>query len=119
MTGNTEKFNKLKPTIKLTIDNPNSHYESAFGPGIATLCHGIQDLGSLNAAAKSIHMAYSKAWRIVRDTESALGFKLLKRDGARGSSLTPEGEKILQVFDTLTSELETQSESLYQSLIKD
>lgn len=112
------ELEKLKPNIKLTIDNPKSHYESAFGPGIAELCHGIKTYGSLNAAAKDINMAYSKAWRIVRNTEHALGIKLLKRDGARGSTLTENGEQLLQIFDTLTSQIQDQSETLYTSLAK-
>lgn len=112
------QLNNLKPNIKLTIDNPKSRYESSFGPGIADLCHGIQEFGSLNAAAKNINMAYSKAWRIVRDTEHALGVKLLNRDGARGSSLTPEGERILGIFDELTTRAQAQSERLYQELLK-
>ena len=42
-----------------------------FGRGIASLCIGVRDTGSLNAAAKSMGMAYSKAWRIIKDTGSS------------------------------------------------
>ena len=38
-------------------------------------------------AAKGMGMAYSKAWRIIKDTEAALDLQLLNRDGAHGSDL--------------------------------
>jgi molybdate transport system regulatory protein len=72
-----------------------------FGKGIATLLQGVDQYGSLNAAAKKIRMAYSKAWRIVKETEAGFGFNLIDRDGARGSELTPEGRKLLDAYLTL------------------
>ena len=44
-------------------------------------------------------MAYSKAWRIVRQAEKTLGMPLLVRMGKNGSVLTPEGEKLLEVYE--------------------
>ena len=48
------------------------------------LCRGVRDDGSLNKAAKNMGMAYSKAWRIMKQTEEAFGFNLINRDGAQG-----------------------------------
>ena len=45
-----------------------------------------------------MHMAYSKAWRIVKETEKDLGVQMLNRDGAHGSTLTEEGVKILDAY---------------------
>ena len=84
------KLTNLTPSIRLSIKNPNSESGSVFGRGIADLCLGVREKGSLNAAAKSIGMAYSKAWRIIKETEAALEIQLLNRDGAHGSSLTDE-----------------------------
>ena len=81
------KLTNLTPSIRLSIKNPNSESGSVFGRGIADLCLGVREKGSLNAAAKSIGMAYSKAWRIIKETEAALEIQLLNRDGAHGSSL--------------------------------
>ena len=78
----------LKPTIRLSIMNPDAESGSLFGRGIASLCLGVRETGSLNAAAKGMGMAYSKAWRIIKDTEAALDLQLLNRDGAHGSDLT-------------------------------
>jgi molybdate transport system regulatory protein len=90
--------------LRLTIYAGRSVSESAFGKGIATLLHGVDELGSLNAAAKKIHMAYSKAWRIVKETEAGFGFLLIDRDGARGSTLTAEGRKLLAAYEELEKE---------------
>ena len=62
-----------------------------FGRGIAQLLDGIDHFGSLNMAAKDIDMAYSKAWRIIKQAEEEFGLQLITRDGAHGSALTPEG----------------------------
>lgn len=49
-------------------------------------------------------MAYSKAWRIVKETEEAFGMRLLHREGAHGSTLTEEGAFLLESFDQLEEE---------------
>ena len=54
----------LAPHVRLSIRNPKSKNDSEFGRGIAELCLGVREHGSLNAAAKGMGMAYSKAWRI-------------------------------------------------------
>jgi molybdate transport system regulatory protein len=89
--------------LRLTIYAGKNVAEGTFGKGIATLLRGVEDLGSLNAAAKKIHMAYSKAWRIVKETEAGFGFNLIDRDGARGSTLTSEGKKLLDAYEKLES----------------
>ena len=35
-----------------------------FGPGVAELLRRVRELHSLRAAAMSMNMAYSKAWRL-------------------------------------------------------
>ena len=111
-------LSKLKPVVRLSIVNPKSESGSAFGHGIAELCLGVKNLGSLNAAAKSMGMAYSKAWRIIKDTESALGFQLLDRDGAHGSTLTKEGQKLLETYLELQKVVQDQAEEALGEALK-
>ena len=92
------KSSTLKPVIRLAVMSEDSKSNSQFGRGVANLCLGVRELGSLNAAAKDMKMAYSKAWRIVKDTEAALGMQLLDRDGAHGSTLTENGNKLLDAY---------------------
>lgn len=76
-----------------------------FGHGCVLLLQGIAREHSLNRAAKSMGMAYSKAWRIVNEAEGQLGCKFIERDGARGSSLTPAGERAIEAYETLQAEI--------------
>ena len=102
----------LQPYIRLSIGNPESESNSEFGRGIANLCLGVRNNGSLNAAAKSMGMAYSKAWRIMKDTETAVGVPLLNRDGAHGSSLTDAGNLLLDAYMEVEKAAQEQAEKL-------
>ena len=108
----------LKPTIRLSIMNPDAESGSLFGRGIASLCLGVRETGSLNAAAKGMGMAYSKAWRIIKDTEAALDVQLLHRDGAHGSSLTAEGDKILDAYLAIEERIQREAEKAFEELLK-
>ena len=108
----------LKPTIRLSIMNPDAETGSLFGRGIASLCLGVRETGSLNAAAKGMGMAYSKAWRIIKDTEAALDLQLLNRDGAHGSDLTEAGNKLLDTYLAIEEKLQKEAEELFEAAFK-
>ena len=80
-----------------------------FGPGIAQLLHRVEEYHSLRAAAQSMEMAYSKAWKVIRTSEEGLGFRLLvsttggKNGG--GAVLTEEAETMLTAYDAYCAEL--------------
>jgi molybdate transport system regulatory protein len=103
---------------RLTIFEGKNSTEGTYGKGIATLMRGVSEYGSLNSAAKHIHMAYSKAWRIVKEAETAFGFDLIDRDGARGSTLTPEGEKLLETYEQLEVEVQELLDKRFVDLTK-
>ena len=108
----------LKPTIRLSIMNPDAESGSLFGRGIASLCLGVRETGSLNAAAEGMGMAYSKAWRIIKDTEAALDLQLLNRDGAHGSDLTEAGNKLLDTYLAIEEKLQKEAEELFEAAFK-
>ncbi len=113
-----DQLKELNTVIRLSIRNPQSESGSVFGRGIADLCLGVRERGSLNAAAKSMGMAYSKAWRIIKDTEAALDIQLLNRDGAHGSELTEAGNKILDTYIAIDEKIAEETRKLYDDLIK-
>lgn len=92
----------MKAVTRITfLDDSN---EKFFGEGPARLLHGIEETGSLRAAAMSMDMAYTKALKLIRNAENALGFPLLRRstggkDGG-GSILTPEGKEWLERYES-------------------
>lgn len=106
--------NTFDISIKIRITPEGKDLASAFGPGSATLLQGIKKYRSLNKAAKEMHMAYSKAWKRLKDTETQLGFALIERQGARGSILTPEGEEILALFYDLEAAANNAVQATYQ-----
>lgn len=113
-----KKLSHLKPSVKLSIENPKSDSDSVFGRGISKLCLGVREVGSLNAAAKGMGMAYSKAWRIIKETEASLGVQLLNRDGAHGSTLTPEGDALLDAYIKLETQLNKSAETSFAKIIE-
>ena len=68
-----------------------------FGEGPFRLLSAVEKTGSLSGAAKSMDMAYTKALKLVKHAEAALGFPLLTRAvggvSGGGSSLTKEGKE--------------------------
>ena len=112
------KLTNLTPSIRLSIKNPDSESGSVFGRGIADLCLGVREKGSLNAAAKSIGMAYSKAWRIIKDTEETLDVQLLLRDGAHGSTLTEDGNRLLDAYLAIEEHLSAEADRLFEEMTR-
>ncbi len=74
------------------------HHATGLGLGVVELCERVERLGSLNKAAADMGMAYSKAWRIVKNTEEGLGLTLFVRQGARGSHLTEEAKALITLY---------------------
>jgi molybdate transport system regulatory protein len=103
---------------RLTVYAGKAVESGTFGKGVATLLRGVQTTGSLNASAKQIKMAYSKAWRIVKEAEASLGFLVIDRDGARGSTLTKEGKKLLEAYEQAEQEGSEFIAKRFKELIK-
>ncbi len=94
--------------------------EKCFGPGLARLLIAVKNLSSLRAAAASMDMAYSKAWRIVKQSEHALGFMLLVRTtGGRhggGAVLTKQAEALLENYNAYVLKLEEDAKRLFEEM---
>ena len=91
----------MRAAVRIIFLDENG--EKFFGEGPCRLLHAVEKTGSLRAAAQSMGMAYTKALKLVRHAEAALGFPLTTRtaggrDGG-GSSLTPEGKEWLQHYE--------------------
>ena len=89
---------KFKCVARIRVRNAASSEGSDFGHGVAALLKGVKEQGSLNRAAKDMGMAYSKAWKTIKNTEAGLGFDLLERRAQHGSVLTDKGEDFLAAF---------------------
>lgn len=74
-----------------------------FGEGPYRLLRGVEETGSLRGSAAEMGMAYTKALKLLKNAEAALGFPLTARavggkDGG-GSRLTTEGKEWLETYE--------------------
>lgn len=90
----------MRPMIKLCLCDDRG--EKFFGPGPYRLLCGIEEKGSLRAAAADMGMAYSKAIAILHHAEAQLGFPLTCRkiggSGGGGSVLTDQAKELMKNY---------------------
>lgn len=100
-------------TIKLLLQN------KSFGSGPMLLLQGIDDTGSLHQSAAVMGMAYSKAWKLLRDLEKEWGFPLIYRctGGSKGggSQLTPKGRLLLEQYQRMLQDVEGYAEKSFKA----
>ena len=105
----------MKAVTKIIfLDDEN---EKFFGEGPARLLRGVEECGSLRAAARSMDMAYTKALKLIRNAENVLGFALIHRstggkDGG-GSFLTTEGKEWLERYEAYRDACQQANSGLY------
>lgn len=105
----------MKAITKIVFINENG--EKFFGEGPAKLLSEIEKLGSLRAAAMSMGMAYTKAFKLIKNAESSLGFALITRvtggkDGG-GSCLTEQGKEWLERYEAYRDACKQANSRLY------
>ncbi len=104
----------LKLTVRLYTDD----HRRCFGPGIATLLSRVRERRSLRAAALSMEMAYSKAWRIIRTAEEVFGCKLLSStiggQNGGGAVLTAEAERLLAAYEAYCADVEAYAQARFE-----
>ena len=108
----------LKLTVRLYSDDDRR----CFCPRIATLLGRVELHHSLRAAAASMEMAYSKAWRIIRTAEDVFGCKLLSSTigGAHGGGavLTPEAERLLAAYEAYCADVGTYAQGKFEDAFR-
>lgn len=105
-------------SLKLTIRLYSDDDRRCFGPGIATLLERVETHKSLRAAAASMEMAYSKAWRIIRTAEDVFGCKLLISSigGSHGGGavLTPQAKQLLAAYQAFVAQVEAFAQEQFE-----
>ena len=105
----------MKAVTKIMFLDENG--DKFFGEGPARLLRGIEETGSLRAAAMSMDMAYTKALKLIRTAETALEYSLIRRstggkDGG-GSCLTKEGKEWLERYEAYRDACKEANSRLY------
>jgi len=94
------------------------------GKGRYRLLRAIQEQGSINKAAQSLHLSYKKAWRQINDINANASEEVVKRSiggkGGGGTHLTAFGRELLEGYEALEQScelfLKQQAELLFNEI---
>jgi molybdate transport system regulatory protein len=78
-----------------------------FGRGRDDILTAVQEMRSLNAAAKKLEMSYRAAWGRLKASEERMGVKLVEVDGIeKGMRLTEQAKALIERFEKLEKDVE-------------
>jgi molybdate transport system regulatory protein len=115
-------FHDIRPQVRLKIwlereDRP------ILGKGLVHLLQNVQNLGTLQAAAKVSAISYRHAWNMIHNAEENLGRKLIhRRTGGRSggkSVLTDTGRTLIEIFAQLDHDVHSYAEKRLAELYPD
>ncbi len=109
-----ETKKKFECHIHVLVKEKDSEVDHYFGHGVANLLHGVEEYHSLRVSAKQMRMAYSKAWRIIKEAEEGLGIQLLSRMGKKGSEITREGALFLKAYEEIERETKKVAQRIFR-----
>lgn len=108
------------------INNENLKYQIkariymkdfGIGPGVAKIMELVKETENLSEVYRIMGLSSSKGWKMIKNSEEDLGISLIKStiggSGGGKSSLTPEGEQLLQSYQNFTKEIEIECEKLF------
>lgn len=97
------------------VDDSN---EKFFGEGPYRLLRGVEEKGSLRAAAMEMGMSYTKALKLVNHAEKELGFAFITRvvggKSGGGSCLTKEGQEWMAKYEQYRNACLKENERIYR-----
>lgn len=107
----------MKPRFRVWVEVDG---QPGFGDGVYQLLLGVERLGSINQAAKSLSMSYRQAWGHIRKTETRLGEKLLIRqvggESGGGATLTPAGREWLENYRRFQDTVEDAVDRIFREV---
>ena len=96
--------------------------EVVFGEGRRKMLELIDELGSMQATAKSLNMSYRGVWARIKATEERLGIKLVEtsvgRGKDRGSKLTDEAKKLLHDYKMLNLKGVAHADKMFDAIFR-
>ncbi len=110
---NSDCKDNLNYKIKIQVFMDNK----GFGPGIARIMELVKESGKLSVAYKSMNLAPSKGWKIIKRAEEEFGFPFIISEvggsGGGKSYLSKEGEDLLNMYNLFVSELDVEAERIF------
>lgn len=97
----THSLNNWRPMMKLRIAKESVF----FGPGSWQLLSLIESTGSVSVASKYMGISYSKAWKLLNNLESGLGYSVLTRQkggkGGGSSFVNEKGKALMEWYENI------------------
>ena len=97
----------LEPRLKLWVEKDGLLVLSDYR--VALLQH-VAETGSLAEAAERMGLSYRRAWGKIREIERNLGLALVQSAaggaGGGGSTLTPDGERLVRLYQRVRRRME-------------
>ncbi|RJQ31459.1 MAG: LysR family transcriptional regulator [Actinobacteria bacterium] len=111
------KTNKCELKVKMWLEKDG---QTVFGQGRKVLLQKIDQLGSLNKAAKEMGMSYRTAWGKIKDTEDRLNTKLIDSHiggvSGGGATLTKEAKQLIKSYDIFCKKAKKKLEAEYKKI---
>ena len=107
----------MRTKVKVRLGEDDFWY---FGPGVSELLKSIDRYGSVAGGALNMNLSYSKAWKMIKDSEKGFGCTLVERStGGKGGGkavLTDKARAIILLFDTLSEDVGEYAEKRLKEL---
>jgi molybdate transport system regulatory protein len=116
--GVNSKMGEMDCLVKMHLIVPEHRTKITFNDNTAKLLQGVRECGSLNVAAKNLRMAYSHAWTMLNEVENYLDVKLIDRTVAKGSKLTEEGERLLDLYCTAREKAQQAAQATFDEFMQ-
>jgi molybdate transport system regulatory protein len=101
----------------------DDHGRPVLGAGRTLILETIAEHGSIKAAADALGMSYRAVWGKIKSAEEHLGLKLVEtRAGggpSRGASLTPDAERLLNLFHELHEQGNRTADEIFRKVFQD
>ena len=105
----------MKAVTRILFFDENE--DKFFGEGPCNLLTRVEETGSLRSAAISMGMSYSKAMKLLKRAEKALGFPLtVRKVGGKsggGSVLTTECKEWIEKYEAYRDECTKVNKAIY------
>ena len=106
-----------KPQVRTRIDFAP---DCSIGPGKIGLLEGIEQTGSLSAAARAMDMSYRRAWLLVHDTNEAFDQPVAElavggKEGG-GARLTEFGRRLVADFRAFEGKVQQLANERFSAL---
>lgn len=106
----------MKVKCKIWIEDDGK----VFGKGPYEILKAVDQLGSLNKAAKHLNMSYNKAFTLIKNIEKRLKYQLIERQtgGLKGggSYVTDAGKDLIHKYEVLVEKAENNIDILFQEI---